>query len=130
VPGLWDEDGTVSWFAGLPVCRSLCLTEGGEQVGNQICYTNHNKSPHRKNLLYLLFLRDANGWDIIPTEEDLSHGVPLYPATVGLFCQVLKVLVLLGLGQQMSARCVQLVCLYVCGLIAAAGIWSPMGNAQ
>jgi hypothetical protein len=35
-----------------------------------------------------------------------------------LFCQVLKVLVLLGLGQQMSALCVQLVCLYVCGLIA------------
>ena len=42
----------------------------------------------------------------------------LYPATVGLFCQVLKVLVLLGLGQQISALCVQLACLYVCGLIA------------
>jgi hypothetical protein len=42
----------------------------------------------------------------------------LYPATVGLFCQVLKVLVLLGVGQQMSALCVQLACLYVCGLIA------------
>ncbi len=42
----------------------------------------------------------------------------LYPATVGLFCQVLKVLVLLGLGQRMSALGVQLVCLYVCGLIA------------
>jgi len=43
----------------------------------------------------------------------------LYPATVGLFCPVLKVLGLWGLGQQMSARCVQLVCLYVWGLIAA-----------
>jgi hypothetical protein len=42
----------------------------------------------------------------------------LYPATVGLFCQVLKVLVLLGLGERMSALWVQLACLYVCGLIA------------
>jgi hypothetical protein len=42
----------------------------------------------------------------------------LYPATVGLFYQVLKVLVPLGLGERMSALGVQLVCLYVCGLIA------------
>jgi hypothetical protein len=42
----------------------------------------------------------------------------LYPATVGLFWQVLKMLALLGLGERMSALCGQLVCLYLCGLIA------------
>ena len=41
----------------------------------------------------------------------------LYDGTKELFCQVLKILVLLGVGSQMSALCLNLVCLYVCGLI-------------
>lgn len=41
----------------------------------------------------------------------------LYASTRGLFDQVLKVLVLLGLGSLMSVLAVNLVCLYICGLI-------------
>ena len=41
----------------------------------------------------------------------------LYNGTRQLFCQVLKVLLLLGLGSITSALGVQLICLYVCGLI-------------
>ena len=41
----------------------------------------------------------------------------LYNGTRQLFCQVLKVLLLLGLGSITSVLGVQLICLYVCGLI-------------
>ncbi len=41
----------------------------------------------------------------------------LYNGTRQLFCQVLKILLLLGLGSITSVLGVQLICLYVCGLI-------------